>query len=123
MEMVLLTTLQLAKRLGTAPVTLQIWRSQGIGIPFVKQGTRVFYRLTDVQDYERRNVDSLSAWLLARGRPLPEMEALVRAANLPLQKIRQRIANRPEIEGHVQSARPQPADAVESPEPVPVCGD
>ena len=46
MEMVLLTTAQLAKRLGIAPITLQIWRSQGIGIPFVKQGTQVFYRLT-----------------------------------------------------------------------------
>jgi hypothetical protein len=61
MEMVLLTTAQLAKRLGIAAITLQIWRSQGIGIPFVKQGTRVFYRLSDVQDYERRNIDSLSA--------------------------------------------------------------
>ena len=39
METVLLTTLQLAKRLGIAAITLQIWRSQGIGIPFVKQGT------------------------------------------------------------------------------------
>ena len=36
METVLLTTLQLAKRLGIAAITLQIWRSQGIGIPFVK---------------------------------------------------------------------------------------
>ena len=49
METVLLTTLQLAKRLGIAAITLQIWRSQGIGIPYVKQGTRVFYRLADVR--------------------------------------------------------------------------
>ena len=117
METVMLTTLQLAKRLGIAPITLQIWRSQGIGIPFVKQGTRVFYRLADVKDYERRNVDSLSAWLLGSDRPLPEMEALVRASNLPLQKIRQRIANPPGIEGNPQSARSQPADAVASLEP------
>ncbi len=121
MEMVLLTTQQLAKRLGIAAITLQIWRSQGIGIPFFKQGTRVFYRLSDVQDYERRNIDSLSAWLLGSDRPLPEMEALVRAANLPLQKIRQRIANPPD-EGAApspptQSTRPHPADAVESLEP------
>ncbi len=121
MEMVMLTTAQLAKRLGIAAITLQIWRSQGIGIPFVKQGTRVFYRLADVQDYERRNVDSLSAWLLGSDRPLPEMEALVRAANLPLQKIRQRIANPPEIDGDAKSARllPLPAEAFESPEPEP----
>ncbi len=121
MEMVLLTTAQLAKRLGIAAITLQIWRSQGIGIPFFKQGTRVFYRLSDVQDYERRNVDSLSAWLLGSDRPLPEMEALVRAANLPLQKIRQRIANPSEIDGDAQSTRLQPklADIVESPESEP----
>ena len=123
METVLLTTLQLAKRLGIAAITLQIWRSQGIGIPYVKQGTRVFYRLADVQDYERRNVDSLSAWLLGSDRPLPEMEALVRAANLPLQKIRQRIANPPEIDGDALSPLPQkhsqPANSAESPEPEP----
>ena len=123
MEMVLLTTAQLAKRLGIAAITLQIWRSQGIGIPFVKQGTRVFYRLSDVQDYERRNVDSLSAWLLGSDRPLPEMEALVRAANLPLQKIRQRIANQADIDGDAVSPlpqqHPQPADSAESPEPDP----
>ena len=119
MEMVLLTTAQLGKRLGIAPITLQIWRGQGIGIPFVKQGTRVFYRLSDVRDYERRNIESLSAWLLGSDRPLPEMEALVRAANLPLQKIRQRIANSPEIDNDAQSVRPLPADAFESPEAEP----
>jgi transcriptional antiterminator RfaH len=118
MEMVMLTTQQLAKRLGIAAITLQIWRSQGIGIPFVKQGTRVFYRLADVQDYERRNVDSLSAWLLGSDRPMPEMEALVRAANLPLQKIRQRIANPPD-EGAAPSPTTQPAGACESPQPEP----
>jgi DNA-binding transcriptional MerR regulator len=120
MEMVLLTTLQLAKRLGIAAITLQIWRSQGIGIPFVKQGTRVFYRLSDVRDYERRNVDSLSAWLLGSDRPLPEMEALVRAANLPLQKIRQRIATPPDIDSDAISARPLPAEVFESPKPDPI---
>jgi transcriptional antiterminator RfaH len=74
-----------------------------------------------VQDYERRNIDSLSSWLLGSDRPLPEMEALVRAANLPLQKIRQRIANPPEIDGDAKSARllPLPAEAFESPEPEP----
>jgi transcriptional antiterminator RfaH len=123
MEMVLLTTAQLAKRLGIAAITLQIWRGQGIGIPFFKQGTRVYYRLADVQDYERRNVESLSAWLLGSDRPLPEMEALVRAANLPLQKIRQRIASPLEIDGDALSPppqqHPQPADSAESPEPEP----
>lgn len=52
-----------------------------------------------------------------------EMDALVRAANLPLQKIRQRIANPPEIVGDAVSPlpqqHPQPADSAESPEPEP----
>jgi transcriptional antiterminator RfaH len=121
MNTVLLTTQQLATRLGLAPITLQNWRKLGVGLPFVKQGTRVFYRLTDVQDYERRNVDSLSAWLLGSDRPLPEMEALVRAANLPLQKIRQRIGNPLEIDGDALSLQPQPqpVNFTESPEPEP----
>ena len=123
METVLLTTLQLAKRLGIAPITLQIWRSQGIGIPFIKQGTRVFYRLSDVQVYERKNVQLLSSWFLGSDRPLAEMDALVRAANLPLQKIRPRIANPREIAGDTLSTwrqpLPKPTDAIESPEPAP----
>lgn len=80
----------------------------------------MFYRLADVQDYERRNVDSLSAWLLGSDRPMPEMEALVRAANLPLQKIRQRITNSKEIDDGEQSPRPDPTNALESPQPEPV---
>jgi transcriptional antiterminator RfaH len=117
METVLLTTSQLARRLGLASITLQIWRSQGIGIPFIKQGARVFYRLADVQDYERRNVQSLSAWLLGSDRPLPEMDALVRAANLPLQKIRQRITDPQEAPDRAQSLHQSPVDAV--PQPLP----
>jgi transcriptional antiterminator RfaH len=58
---------------------------------------------------------------LGSDRPLPEMEALVRAANLPLQKIRQRITNPPEIDGNVLSPIPQKhsqsADSAESAEP------
>ncbi len=79
----------------------------------------MFYRLADVKDYERRNVDSLSAWLLGSDRPLPEMEALVRAANLPLQKIRQRITNPLETGGAAMSPLPLPAETIESPEPEP----
>ena len=89
-----------------------------VGIPFVKQSTRVRYRLADVHDYERRNVDSLSAWLLGSDRPLPEMEALLRAANLPLQKIRHRIAN-PPVEGAAPPPPTQPADVCKSPQPEP----
>jgi len=121
METVLLTTLQLAKRLGLSPITIQIWRSQGLGIPFVKQGPRVFYRLADVQTYERRNIESLSAWLLGGDRPLPEMEAVVRAANLPLQKIRQRIGSLKdfdiEIDNGDSSLAPNQAVGLDLPQP------
>lgn len=93
MDSVLLTTQQLAQRLGLAPITLQTWRAQGVGIPFVKVGHRVFYRLADVQRYERREMRALTTWLLATECPLPEMRAMVRAAGLPLQAIRQPCRN------------------------------
>jgi DNA-binding transcriptional MerR regulator len=93
MDSVLLTTQQLAQRLGLAPITLQLWRSQGLGIPFIKTGHRVFYRLADVQRYERREMRALSTWLLATECPLPEMRAMVRAAGLPLNAIRQPCRN------------------------------
>jgi hypothetical protein len=88
MDTVLLTTSQLAERLGLATITLQIWRGQGFGIPFFKEGHRVFYRLEDVQRYERMEVKALMRWLLSADCPIPQMHAMVRAAGLPLQKIR-----------------------------------
>jgi hypothetical protein len=99
MDSVLLTTQQLAQRLGLAPITLQLWRSQGLGIPFIKTGHRVFYRLTDVQRYERREMRALTTWLLATECPLPEMRAMVRAAGLPLNAIRPRYRNLYRIRG------------------------
>ena len=93
MDSVLLTTQQLAQRLGLALITLQTWRSHGLGIPFVKVGHRVFYRLLDVQRYERREMRALTTWLLATDNPLPEMRAMVRAAGLPLHAIRQPCRN------------------------------
>ncbi len=93
MDSVLLTTQQLAQRLGLALITLQTWRAQGVGIPFVKVGHRVFYRLADVQRYERREMRALTTWLLATECPLPEMRAMVRAAGLPLHAIRPRYRN------------------------------
>jgi hypothetical protein len=93
MDSVLLTTQQLAQRLGLASITLKLWRSQGVGIPFIKVGHRVFYRLLDVQRYERREMRALTTWLLATECPLPEMRAMVRAAGLPLHAIRQPCRN------------------------------
>lgn len=99
MDSVLLTTQQLAQRLGLAPITLKLWRAQGLGIPFIKTGHRVFYRLADVQRYERREMRALTTWLLATECPLPEMRAMVRAAGLPLNAIRQPCRNLYRIRG------------------------
>lgn len=93
MDTVLLTTAQLAERLGLATITLQVWRAQGLGIPFIKEGHRVFYRLEDVQRYERVEVKALMRWLLSADCPIPQMHAMLRAAGLPLQKIRDCSAN------------------------------
>lgn len=83
MDSVFLTTQQLAQRLGLAPITLQLWRAQGTGIPFVKVGHRVFYHLADVQRYEHRQMRTLTSLLLATDNPLPQMRAMARAAGVP----------------------------------------
>jgi DNA-binding transcriptional MerR regulator len=114
MDSVLLTTQQLAQRLGLASITLQFWRAQGIGIPFVKVGHRVFYRLADVQRYERREMRALTTWLLATDNPLPEMRAMVRAAGLPLQAIRPHCRNLYRLRGDDDFASPH-ADMVWQP--------
>ena len=108
MDSVLLTTQQLAQRLGLALITLQTWRAQGLGIPFIKTGHRVFYRLLDVQRYERREMRALNTWLLATECPLPEMRAMVRAAGLPLNAIRQSCRHLYRIRSDVDFTSPYP---------------
>lgn len=43
---------QLAKRWGISPRTLESWRYRGIGIPYLKLGGRVVYRIEDIESYE-----------------------------------------------------------------------
>ena len=44
-------TLAAAPLLGVKPGTLEVWRCQGRGPRFVKSGSRVVYRLRDINDY------------------------------------------------------------------------
>ncbi|MDD3182646.1 MAG: helix-turn-helix domain-containing protein [Alphaproteobacteria bacterium] len=47
---------QLAKRWGMSPKTLDRWRWQGIGPKFLKIGSKVVYRLSDIEEYEVNNL-------------------------------------------------------------------
>ncbi len=49
----LLTPVQLAERWQVHPGSLANERSAGTGLPFVKIGARVRYRLSDIEAYER----------------------------------------------------------------------
>jgi predicted site-specific integrase-resolvase len=40
-----------APLLGVKPGTLEVWRCQGRGPRFVKSGSRVVYRLRDINEY------------------------------------------------------------------------
>ena len=40
-----------APLLGVKPGTLEVWRCQGKGPRFVKSGSRVVYRLRDINEY------------------------------------------------------------------------
>jgi predicted site-specific integrase-resolvase len=44
-------TIAAAPLLGVKPGTLEVWRYKGIGPRFVKCGSRVIYRLRDINEY------------------------------------------------------------------------
>lgn len=48
-----LNQVQLARRWHLSPRTLERWRSQGEGPPFLKLGGRIVYALSDVEAFER----------------------------------------------------------------------
>lgn len=51
----LLNEKEAAEMLGVSTKLLQAWRYRREGVPFVKVGRRVKYRLRDIQDYIERN--------------------------------------------------------------------
>jgi hypothetical protein len=84
----LLTTRQLAIRLGLATITLHIWRRKGIGVAFQRIGPRVFYRLADVQAYERYQVQGLIDYVLGADQPLPTLRTLLHSNRIPRHRAR-----------------------------------
>lgn len=52
----ILTTEELAARWKMNPGSLCNWRQQGRGPKFIKVGSRVFYRVSDVEAYEAENL-------------------------------------------------------------------
>lgn len=83
----LFTTQQLAVRLGLASITLHIWRSKGIGLPFQKIGPRVFYRLEDVQAYERGQVAVLIEQVLVAEQPLPKLRSMLHSTRMSRHRL------------------------------------
>ena len=52
-----LTEIELAKRWGISPRTLQLWRREGKGPPFITIGHHTIrYRMEDVLAYEQANI-------------------------------------------------------------------
>lgn len=47
---------QLARRWGISHRTLENWRYRGQGLPFLKLGGKVFYRIDEVEAYEARQI-------------------------------------------------------------------
>lgn len=46
---------QLSRRLGISPRTLEGWRRTGAGQNYLKFGTRVVYRIEDIEKFELDN--------------------------------------------------------------------
>jgi len=52
-----LTEAELAKRWGISPRTLQLWRREGKGCPFITIGNHTIrYRMEDVLAYEKKRL-------------------------------------------------------------------
>ena len=54
-------TIAAAPLLGVKPGTLEVWRYKGIGPQFVKCGSRVIYRLRDINEYLDRQTRKSTA--------------------------------------------------------------
>lgn len=51
-----LSELELAERLSISRKTLQKWRSLGIGPAYLKLGSKVVYRVEDIEAYIKRSL-------------------------------------------------------------------
>lgn len=47
-----LTQMELAERWRVSHRTLERWRQRRVGVPYLKIGNRVAYRLADIEQYE-----------------------------------------------------------------------
>lgn len=56
-----LTAKQLSQRWCISPSTLERWRWLGVGLPYIKVGGRIRYRLADIQAYERGRLKTNAA--------------------------------------------------------------
>ncbi len=54
-------TVAAAALVGVKPGTLEVWRCKGIGPRFVKSGSRVVYRLRDINEYLESRTRSSTA--------------------------------------------------------------
>jgi hypothetical protein len=64
----LLTDRELAARWGLSPRTLANWRCAGLGLRYIKIGSRIRYRLGDVLQYEGDRTFANTAVATAAGR-------------------------------------------------------
>lgn len=56
MERTFINQIELARRWCISPRTLERWRWLGEGLPFIKLGGRVVYRLSDIEAYEKAQI-------------------------------------------------------------------
>jgi len=53
---IFLTSTQLSQRWCISPSTLERWRWLRVGLPYIKVGGRIRYRLADIQAYEQKEL-------------------------------------------------------------------
>ena len=76
MSPALLSTQQVADRMGLTTRQLQDLRLRGIGPPIVQRGLSIHYELSDVMDIERHEAMAIIDQVLASDRPLTLLRAI-----------------------------------------------
>lgn len=92
MSPALLSTQQVADRMGLTTRQLQDLRLRGIGPPIVQRGLSIHYELSDVMDIERHEAMAIIDQVLASDRPLTLLRAIAEHGGFKLSPILQQVS-------------------------------
>jgi transcription elongation factor/antiterminator RfaH len=114
MSPALLSTQQVADRMGLTTRQLQDLRLRGIGPPIVQRGLSIHYEMADVMEIERHEAMAILEQVLVSGRPLTLLRTMAEQGGFKLSPILQQVsvptslAGRPTLQPETPAPTPEP---------------